>query len=184
MQLILARMLPLDHTHLKRIFKQYVFSTFHQINKMLKCSKFILHSNLNTIACSDAGNRLLGSYAVYFWLEPTFRRNVSPPSSGQVDRDEIIRAGVCKSWSLLIYSHRVSPAVKMAAIRSSETSVLTKNTRRKISEDGFLHSHRHENLKSYKCSDVCITTELLFPDHFEYYPNHWIAECCCSRLFL
>jgi hypothetical protein len=32
-----------------------------------------------------AGNRFLGSCAVYFWLEPTFRRNVSPPSSGQVN---------------------------------------------------------------------------------------------------
>jgi hypothetical protein len=35
------------------------------------------------------------------------------------------------------------------AIRSSETSVLTKNTRRKIPENGFLHSHRCENFKSY-----------------------------------
>jgi hypothetical protein len=48
---------------------------------------------------------------------------------------------------LLIYSHRDSPALMMEAIRSSETSDLTKNTRHKIPEDGFLHSHRHENLK-------------------------------------
>jgi hypothetical protein len=27
---------------------------------------------------------------VYFWLEPTFRGNVSPPSSGQVNSDENI----------------------------------------------------------------------------------------------
>jgi hypothetical protein len=27
---------------------------------------------------------------VYFWLEPTFQKNVSPPSSGQVNRNENI----------------------------------------------------------------------------------------------
>jgi hypothetical protein len=37
----------------------------------------------------------------------------------------------------------------MDAIRSSETSVLTRATRRNISQDGILHSHRRENLKSY-----------------------------------
>jgi hypothetical protein len=37
----------------------------------------------------------------------------------------------------------------MEAIRSSEMSVLTKNTRLKFPEDGFLHSHRCGNLKSY-----------------------------------
>jgi hypothetical protein len=38
----------------------------------------------------------------------------------------------------------------MEAIRSSETSVQsTTSTRRHTPEDGILHSHRHENLKSY-----------------------------------
>jgi hypothetical protein len=32
---------------------------------------------------------------------------------------------------------------------SSETSVLTRATRRKNPEDTILHSHRRENLKSY-----------------------------------
>jgi hypothetical protein len=40
-------------------------------------------------------------------------------------------------------------ALKMEAIRFSETSVHTGSTQRHIPEDGILHSHRCENLKSY-----------------------------------
>jgi hypothetical protein len=57
------------------------------------------------------------------------------------------RIYICRH--LLIYSHRDSHALMMEAIRSSETSFLTKNTRRRIPEDGFLHSQRRENLKSW-----------------------------------
>jgi hypothetical protein len=38
----------------------------------------------------------------------------------------------------------------MKSLSSSETSVLTRAMRRNIPEDTTLHSHRRENLKSYK----------------------------------
>jgi hypothetical protein len=37
----------------------------------------------------------------------------------------------------------------MEALSLSETSVITRTTRRNITEDGILHSHLCENLKSY-----------------------------------
>jgi hypothetical protein len=44
----------------------------------------------------------------------------------------------------------------MEALSSSETSVVA--TRRKISEDAILHSHRRENLKSYT---LCYSPRLM-----------------------
>jgi hypothetical protein len=38
---------------------------------------------------------------------------------------------------------------KMEALRSSETSVHTRNAPPHIPENGILHNHRRENLKSY-----------------------------------
>jgi hypothetical protein len=46
----------------------------------------------------------------------------------------------------------------LEVICSSETSVLTRTTRRNNTEDGILRSHHRENLKSYKFVSVHIVT--------------------------
>jgi hypothetical protein len=54
------------------------------------------------------------------------------------------------SYSVVIPSSPNLVTLTKEAIRSSETLVLTRPTRRHFPEDSIFHSHRRENLKSFR----------------------------------
>jgi hypothetical protein len=77
-------------------------------------------------------------------------------SSGMLRRVALVRTDVSEELSTSIIriirtvpSSSILVTLMMEALRSSETSVLTRATRRNIPEDAIRHSYRCENLKSY-----------------------------------
>jgi hypothetical protein len=59
------------------------------------------------------------------------------------------RSSLQRNTANVVPTSPIHVSLVMKALRSSLTPVLTKYTRHNIPEDGILHSHRRENLKSY-----------------------------------
>jgi hypothetical protein len=81
------------------------------------------------------------------------RTDVSEKLSASIMR--VTRISELRSFRRLLVTANVvsvSPilvTLVMEALSSSETSILTRAIPRNFPEDGILHSHRRENLKSY-----------------------------------
>jgi hypothetical protein len=82
--------------------------------------------------------------------QPTFRRNISPPSSGSKNKQRKKPAELCLPPAFTLVScSAYFLTLKMEATCSSETSVdFQRTTRRFIPDDTTPHNHCYENLKS------------------------------------
>jgi hypothetical protein len=79
------------------------------------------------------------------------------PSSGMLRRVAFVKTEVSEELSASIIrlttigelGTKLSLYTNRRTLRRNTMSLLTRATRRNIQEDGILHSHRRENLKSY-----------------------------------
>jgi hypothetical protein len=73
-------------------------------------------------------------------------------SSGMLRRVALVRTDISEELLVtasVVPSSPIFVTLKKEALSTSESSGITRATRRNIREDAILHSHRRGNLKSY-----------------------------------
>jgi hypothetical protein len=81
----------------------------------------------------------------------------------------------------IVSSSPILVTLMMEALCSSKTLVLTRPTRHNNPEDGILHSHRHENLKSYTETQLLDTICLIITLEISLLVTIYLTICnCCA----